>query len=98
MLLKDSVRHDTIPVPSLVIYSIPHTVEGWVIESTNENIRSEARRYFSKIDSLAAMQANAFQKDVPSAQVVRLRGMHHVFISNEQEVTSTIRQFLRRLK
>jgi len=38
-------------------------------------------------------QAKAFEDGVPSARVLKLKGMHYIFISNETEVINAIRQF-----
>ena len=46
----------------------------------------------------ALKQAKAFEDGVPSAQILKLRGMHYIFISNETEVINAIRQFILRLK
>jgi non-heme chloroperoxidase len=97
-MLNNSKRYDSIPLPSLVIFAIPHDKEAWMIKTTDDKVRNEAATYFSKIDSLTMKQAKAFESGVPSAQVVKLRGMHYIFISNETEVINLIRQFIRKLK
>lgn len=94
MILSNPQKHNRIPLPSLIIFAIPHTKEAWMINSADQNVRSEATIYFSKIDSLSTKQANAFEDGVPSAQVLKLRGMHYIFKSNESEVINAIRQFI----
>ena len=94
MILNNSEKLDRILLPSLVIFAIPHTKETWMINSTNENVRRDAGIYFSKIDSLTSKQASAIEDSVPSAQVLKLQGMHYIFISNEAEVINAIRKFI----
>jgi len=98
MMLNNSQSNDSISLPSLVIFAIPHDREAWMIKSTDDTVRNEAAIYFSKIDSLTIKQAKAFEDGVPSAQILKLRGMHYIFISNETEVINAIRQFILRLK
>jgi len=50
------------------------------------------------IDALTDKQAKALERGVPTARVVRLRGSHHIFLSNESEVLREMRAFLRGLK
>jgi hypothetical protein len=95
--LNNSKENDNILLPSLVIFAIPHSKEAWMIRSTDNNVRNEAEDYFSKIDSLTTKQAKAFE-DMPSARMLKLRGMHFIFISNESEVINAIRQFIVKLK
>ena len=93
-ILNDPEKFDKLPLRSLVFFAIPHTREAWMTRSTDESIRKQADVYFSKIDSLATRQANSFEKGVASAKVLRLRGMHYIFLSNGPEVLNAIRQFL----
>ena len=97
ILLNSSARNDSIPLPSLVIFAIPHKKESWTIKDTSVTVRNEAANYFSKIDSLTVRQANAFE-DVPSAEIIRLSGMHYIFLSDQAEVISAMRRFIKRLK
>jgi non-heme chloroperoxidase len=98
MMLNNSKRNDSISLPSLVIFAMPHVKEAWMINNTDENVRREAGIYFSKIDSLTIKQANAFEDGVPSAQILKLRGMHYIFISNETEVINAIKKCIKRLE
>ena len=93
-MLNNSPGNDSIPVKSLAIFAIPHTKEAWMVKTTDDKVRNEASMYFSKIDSLTMKQAKAFEEGVPSAQIVKLRGLHYIFISNETEVIDTIKQFI----
>jgi hypothetical protein len=97
-ILNDSAKHDNIPVTSLVIFAIPHMKEAWMTKSANQKVRADAQIYFTKIDSLATKQAKAFEDGVPTAQVMKLKGMHYIYISNESEILKAIRKFISRLK
>ena len=97
-ILNDSIKLDSIPVPSLVIFAIPHAEEAWMLKSTDQKIRSDAQIYFAKIDSLTIRQAKAFEDGVPAAHVIRLRGMHYIYISNESQVIAEIKKFISRIK
>jgi hypothetical protein len=81
-----------------VIFAIPHVRETWMIKSKDDNVRNQAELYFSKIDTLTIKQAIAFEDGVPSAQILKLRGMHYIFISNEPEVIDAIRKFISKLR
>ncbi|MBL7698773.1 MAG: hypothetical protein JNK79_11460 [Chitinophagaceae bacterium] len=61
-------------------------------------MRNQGDLYFSRIDSLTTKQARAFEEGTPSARIVKLTGMHYIFISNETEVINAIRQFVAKLK
>jgi pimeloyl-ACP methyl ester carboxylesterase len=50
------------------------------------------------LDALTDRQAKALERSVPTARVVRLRGAHHIFLSNEQDVLREMRTFLAGLK
>jgi len=93
VMFNNSERNDNIPLPSLAIFAIPHNKEAWMIKNSDVRMRNEATAYFSKIDSLTMRQAKAFEDGVPSARVLKLKGMHYIFISNETEVINAIRQF-----
>ena len=87
-----------IPAPALVIFAIPHVRETWMAQSSNPEVRKAADAYFTSVDALAEKQAKAFEKGAPTARVVRLRGMHYIFLSNEQDVLREMRSFLAGLK
>jgi hypothetical protein len=61
-------------------------------------VRGAARAYFTRIDALAEKQAKAFEDGVQTARVVRLRGAHYIFLSNEADVLREMRAFLAGLK
>jgi hypothetical protein len=78
IMLNNSQRNDSIPLSSLVIFAIPHNKEACMIKTKDDSVRNEAGIYFSKIDSLTMKQAKAFEEGVPTAQIVKLRGMHYI--------------------
>lgn len=94
MMLNSSGNNDNIPVASLVIYALPHKLEAWAINAKDDTVRQAAADYFLKIDSLTVKQANALEKKISSARVVKLTGMHYIFISNETEVVEAITEFV----
>jgi hypothetical protein len=80
-----------------VIFAIPHLQEAWVDKSSDPAVREAARAYYRAVDGLTERQAKAFHAGVPTAQVVRLKGAHHIFLSNEKDVLREMRAFLFRL-
>jgi len=46
------------------------------------------------VDALTERQAKALERGVPTARVVRLRGAHHIFLSNESDTLREMRAFL----
>ena len=58
----------------------------------------EAENYFSKIDSLTIRQAKALENNVPSARILKLKGAHFIFLSNENEVITAIKKFVETIK
>ena len=97
-ILNDPIKYDSIPVTSLVIFAIPHVKEAWMTESTDQKVRSDAQIYFTKIDNLATKQAKAINDGVPAAEVMKLQGMHYIYLTNELEILNAISQFVSRLK
>ena len=61
-------------------------------------MRQEARAYLTKLDALKERQAKAFEAAVPTARVIRLPGVHYIFLSNEPDVLREMRAFLSGLK
>jgi hypothetical protein len=96
--MTNTKKHAQIPVPALAIFAIPHVREAWMMKSADPTVRKDADAYFAKIDTLAEKQANAFEDGVPGAHVVRLRGMHYVYVSNELDVLREMCSFLNSLK
>jgi hypothetical protein len=89
-LLSDTTTNTMVPVPTLVMFAIPHVPDRWMDDS------KAATQCFGKIDVVAERQAAAIPKDVPNARVVRLRGMHYLFLSNTADVRREIRAFTAR--
>jgi hypothetical protein len=83
--------HD-IPVPILAIFAVPHDLGPWIRKYP------EVAEAFGEIDASTVAQADAFEKGVPTAHVVRLAHAHHyVFMSNEGDVLREVRAFLKDL-
>ncbi len=97
-IMTSPKKYVNIPVRALVIFAIPHVPETWMIKNTDPIVRKAANAYFAEIDDIADRQAEAFQNSVPSARVIRLRGMHYIFLSNESDVLREMRMFLAGLK
>lgn len=95
VVLMSDMRFTTIPVPSLFIFARTHFPE----KNNNEPAMDEAARtYYANLDAATDRQAKAIEQGVPTARVVRLRGGHHIFLSNETEVLRQLRIFLAGLK
>ncbi len=97
-IMTDMKRYTDIPVPALVIFAIPHDPETWNSSSTDPAVQKAAKAYFTTVDALAEKQARAFENGVPTARVIRLRGAHYIFLSNEADVLREMRTFLTGLK
>ena len=83
-------KYTEIHAPVLAIYALPHKVPAAI---ANDSVRRAA----AEVMDLATMgaQANAFEKGVTSARVVRLpHASHYVFRSHEIEVLREIRAFI----
>jgi hypothetical protein len=97
-ILTGNKRYTNIPVPALVIFAIPHVPENWLRKSAEPSVREASRAYFTRIDALAEQQAKAFEAGVPTAHVIRVRGTHHIFLSDEARVVRETRAFLADLR
>jgi hypothetical protein len=51
-----------------------------------------------EVDLLTEKQAKAFEAGVPTARVIRLRGTHYIFLSEEAAVLHEMRYFLTGLR
>jgi non-heme chloroperoxidase len=91
-------KYAKIPAPGLVIFAIPHVQVAWMTQSEDPAVRTAAKAYFTKVDVIAEKQAKAFEEGVTSARVIRLRGMHYIFVSNESDVLREMRAFLGSLR
>ena len=94
-VISATTRPKEIPVPALVLFAVPHVPENWMKAPA---VQDAARAYFRKIDALSRRQADALEAAVPTAHVVRRRGMHYLFLSNGPEVLRQIQAFLATLK
>ena len=97
-IMTNTKKYSAIPVPALAIFAIPHVRDAWMINSRDPAVHKDADTYWARVDTLAARQAKAFEDGVPSAHVVRLRGMHYVYISNESDVLREMRSFMSNLR
>ena len=97
-IMTNTKKYSRIAVPALAIFAIPHVREAWMINSADPGVHKDADAYWAKVDTLAEKQAKAFEDGVPSAHVVRLRGMHYVYISNEFDVLCEMRSFMSDLR
>ena len=84
-------------MPALV-FALPHVPESWIDKSNDSTTRQAARIYDAAIDAATERQAKAIEDSVPTARVVKLRGAHHIFLSNEPNTLREMRAFLADLK
>ena len=82
-------RYGDIRVPVLAIYALPRQLPPMPVDSAT-------RRSIVAADSVAtAAQADAFERGVPSARVVRIpHASHAIFMSNEGDVLRELRAFV----
>jgi len=97
-ILQGPKKFPDLPAPALVIYAIPHVLEAWIRNATDPSVHEVANAYLSRVDPLVEKQAKALENGAPTARVIRLRGHHYVFISNEADVLRAMHAFLRGLK
>ena len=98
-VLMDPKKFADFPaVPALVIFALPHVGEAWLTNATDPSAREAANVYFRNVDALTEKQATALEEGVPGVRVVRLRGHHYIFISNETDVLGEMHAFLLGLK
>jgi pimeloyl-ACP methyl ester carboxylesterase len=93
-ILTSAKRYTAIPVPALAIFAIPHLPDAWISKSKDAMVREAGEAYYKTVDALTERQAKALEDRVPTAHVVRLRGAHHIFLSNEGEVLREMSAFL----
>ena len=95
-LLTGMKQYADIRVPALFIFGSPHRQGRWVDNSSDPKVRAAANDYAAALSRLVGRQANAVERRVSSAQVVRLPNAHHyIYLSNETEVLSAIVVFRR---
>jgi len=97
-VVKDPKKFASIKVPALVIFASPHAHETWMDRGSDPATQKTVEVYYTKLDALKEKQAQAFEEGVGTAHVVRLRGAHFIFASNEREVLREIRSFVLELK
>jgi hypothetical protein len=68
---------------------------GAAADPRDDHIRTELMTIMM---ALTEKQAKAFEGGVPTARVIRLRGAHYIFLSNERDVLREMRAFLAGLK
>lgn len=82
-------RH--IPAPALVIFALPHRLPP--------NASEADRAQSVELDKSTAAQADAFEKGVPTARVVRIPNAgHSVHLTNTEEVLREMDAFVKALK
>jgi pimeloyl-ACP methyl ester carboxylesterase len=91
-------QYSNIRVPTLVVFAVPHLPDNWTQQSKDPAVRDAASAYFNAVDDLAERQARAFEAGVPTVRVIRLRGTHYIFLSEERDVLREIRAFLSMLR
>ncbi len=96
--LTNARAYAVVPVPVLAVFASPHLPEPWVLRSPDPAVRKAARTYLSALNALTEAQARSLADAVPTPRVVRLRGAHYVFLSNEAEVLRQVRAFLSAVK
>jgi pimeloyl-ACP methyl ester carboxylesterase len=97
-IMTSTKRYAAIPLPALVIFAIPQVPDNWIGSSPDPAAREAGRTYFATINDLKEKQAQAFAGGVPTARVIRLRGAHYIFLSNEADVLREMRVFLAGLR
>jgi len=97
-IMMSTKKYTKIPVPALAVFAIPHLQEAWMSKNADPAVRKAADDYFAKLDALAVKQAKAFEAGVPGARVVKLKGMHYVYVSNESDVLHEMRAFMENLR
>jgi pimeloyl-ACP methyl ester carboxylesterase len=85
-------RYTSIPVPILAIFAAPHELPA---STGNDPAAIAAADAADDANTGARAQADAFEKGVPSAHVVRLsHASHFVFRSNEADVLREMNAFI----
>jgi pimeloyl-ACP methyl ester carboxylesterase len=92
-------KYSAIRAPALAIFAVPHNRGAWAAAGTGPDAREKADELAAADLDMTTRQANAFERGVPGARVVRLAGAHHyVFLSNEADVLREIRSFVAGLR
>ena len=86
-------KYTDVHVPILAVFAVPHDLGSAFQDDPAARAAAEA----SDLASTGA-QADAFEKGIPSARVVRLpHANHYVFLSNEADVLREMNAFLKSL-
>jgi non-heme chloroperoxidase len=92
-ILSGQERFTTFAAPALVIFAVPHDFGS---EFKDDPKAREAMQAMDTRDT--ERQAEAFERQVPSAHVVRIPNAdHYVFLSNEADVIREINTFVNAL-
>ena len=90
-IITGTRQYTRIPVPVLAIYAVPRRMQA--------TAPADDRAQSAELDKKTAAQADAFEKGVPTARVVRIANAgHYVHGTNEAEVLKEIQQFVSGLK
>lgn len=90
-IITGGKRYTHIPVPALALFAVPRRMPPNASES--DKARS------AELDKSTIAQANAFEKGVPTARVVRVANAgHYVHVTNEADVLREIDAFIGTLK
>jgi pimeloyl-ACP methyl ester carboxylesterase len=92
-IMAGTQKYANIRVPVLAIFAVPHDLGPVLGKDPAARALYEARETVT-----VGAQADAFEKGVPSAHVVRLpHASHYVFLSNEADVLREMNAFLANL-
>lgn len=97
-MMTSSKKYANVPVPALAVFAIPNVPETWMTKSLDPATQNAADTYFARLNFLKEKQAKVFEDGVPDARVIKVRGTHYIFLSNESDVLREIRSFLSSLK
>jgi pimeloyl-ACP methyl ester carboxylesterase len=88
-------KYTELRLPVLAIFAAPHNLGPWINNSADASIRAAAEAVSARETAWVEKQANAFERGVPGARVVRIPNANHiVFLSNETDVLREVRAFL----
>ena len=89
-ILDGEQKYTDTHVPVLAIFAVPHLLRPAVASDPTERAAREARDTV-----IAGGQADAFEKGIPSARVVRLpHADHYVYESNEADMLREMNAFI----
>jgi non-heme chloroperoxidase len=92
-------KYTKLTVPILAIYSVPHALDDMGDADSLAKDPAAAAKLEAEDTARVGSQANAFEKGVPSARVVRLpHASHFIFNSDEADVVREMNDFLGKLR